>query len=326
MDNTKEEVEVIELENSEDEDTDIDLITESVPFREKVEKWLIACNGARAMKHLKDSEAIFQEETVVVKEVIDETESLHSVDTEQYIKSNRKKTTTKITTTTIKKYYSLVNEAKNSCNNNDECGRQPRLKIRDVMATNAAEKDSNRKSTKKPSESKRKESKTSRKRRRIERKHQTAEDCDINHPIIDNDCERLEDSTGKEKTNDRTNLVRKCRTPYNTRLNEDVPNTNLYSADTESNVVFAEKKPKRPRLTRKRNQTSTRGIQVKLKPSNDRTGSVRDSFSVEATKKNTSTSKSKTGSLRNTVNYRFSSDSEQDDILLTSYKPFSLVP
>lgn len=319
MDNKTEEVEVIELENSddEDEDTDIDLTTESVPFREKVEKWLIACNGAQSMKHLKDSEAIFQEETVVVKEVIDETESLHSVDTEQYIKSNRKKTTTKITTTTIKKYYSLVNDAKNSCNNNDDAARQPRLKIRDVMATNAAEKDSNRKSAKNPSESERKECKTSRKKRRIEKNHETTEECDINHPIIDNDCERLDrvPSIGKEKTNDRTNLARKCRTPYNTRLNEDLQNKNLYSADTESNVVvFAEKKPKRPKMTKKRNQTTARGIQVKLKPS------------VKATKKNTSTSKLKTGSLRDTVNYRFTSDSEQDDILLTSYKPFSLVP
>lgn len=79
----------------------------SIPFKEKVEDWLQTYCVSRPVARRRFTETFVREETVVCNE-IDEAESLESVDTEQYIKSNRKRTTTKITTTTIKKYYSSL--------------------------------------------------------------------------------------------------------------------------------------------------------------------------------------------------------------------------
>lgn len=305
MDDTVENVEVIESEKSGD-DNDDDLTMESVPFKEKVEKWLVACNGAHANRELKDSETFFQKKTVVVREIIDETESLHSVDTEQYIKSNRRKTTTKITTTTIKKYYSIAGGG------GFLAVQEPLLTVRDET-TNEGEKDScngngpEKPSGKSSSLSQGKKSQTNRKRRC----HQNRKpECDIHH--VGNICPPVPFS--------RTKIAR----TYNTRRNDEKQNKNQISAGT-SDAFNSKTKPKqRAKVTKKRNQLATKGSHVKLKPSNG----CADSVSVEAAKP--INSKLKTGSLRSDVNFKrtaydMSSDSEQDDILLTSYKPFSLL-
>lgn len=260
---------------------------EAVPFKEKVEKWLVACNGAHANKQLKESETVFQRKTVVVSEVIDETESVHSVDTEQYIKSNRRKTTTKITTTTIKKYYSVVNVAEETHNNNDEgClgGPEPLPTIRDVAESTT------------------------------------------NQANVNNDCTHLDEVPfiGEENSNFPTKITRKCRT-HNTRLNDEVQNKNQISAAI-SKACNAKKKPKRAKVTKKRNKLSMRGCHVKLKPMNGCADAASDLLSAKAAKNIKSNSKLQSDVNYKHATYQISSDSEQDDILLTSYKPFSQFP
>lgn len=322
--------EVIDLQNSSEDEADIndiDLSAESVSFKDKVEKWLVTCNEAQANGRFQDSETVFQKKTVVVSEVVDEqvdkTESMHSVDTEQYIKSNRRKTTTKITTTTIKKYYSMVKVDKTSGNNNvTEGGRQPRLRIRDVI-TNREENDSgngNRKSPRKAINNKsnslheEQNVKTNRKTR-----NQSPSECNTDQPII---VDQYTQVPSTAKKNDKGEF----RSPYNTRLNDGVQIKNRYSADILE-AMIPKKMPKRAKITKKRNHVPARGSQMKHKPLNDRTDSIRHSTSVKPTRRNTSKSKLKTGALQSEVNYRrTSSDSEEDDILLTSYKPFSRFP
>lgn len=306
MDKSVEDVEVIESSES-SEDNDITLTMESVPFKEKVEKWLVACNGAHANKRLKESETVFQQKTktvVVSEEIIDETESVHSVDTEQYIKSNRRKTTTKITTTTIKKYYSMVDVAEQTHNNNDEgyLGAPEPLPTRRDVAEG-------------------KESQTNRKMRNHPGN---------NHVNVDNDCAHLDQVpsvVSDKNSNSRTNNARQCHT-HATRLNDEVQKKNQISAAI-SKAFNAKKKPKRAKVTKKRNQLSMRGCRVKLKPLNGCADSVSDVSSVKAAKR--IKTKLKARSAQSDSNYKhatyhISSDSEQDDILLTSYKPFSLFP
>lgn len=303
MDKTVEDVEVIESSES-SEDNDITLTMESVPFKEKVEKWLVACNGAHANKRLKESETVFQQKTktVVVSEIIDETESVHSVDTEQYIKSNRRKTTTKITTTTIKKYYSMVDVAEQTHNNNDEGylgGPEPLPTRRDVAEG--------------------KESQTNRKKRN----HPSRLECDNNHV---NDCAHLDQVPSVVSDKNSNSRTKNARHTHATRLNDQVQNKNQISPAI-SKAFNAKKKPKRAKVTKKRNQLSMRGCRVKLKPLNGCADSVSDVSSVKAAKR--IKSKLKTRSAQSDLNYKhatyhISSDSEQDDILLTSYKPFSI--
>lgn len=324
MDRTKD-IEVIDLENSEEEDEDdLDeedangLSLDAVPFQEKVEKWLIDCSGAQARALIRDSERIFQEKTVVVKEVVDRTESLHSVDTEQYIKSNRRKTTTKVTTTTIKKYYSVMKLDKNACNNNP--GDQqalPAISAVDVAA-NENEKYSCkviRKSPRKPrngapSFPDRNKPKANPKKRNNQRKN----DCDTNRlsadesGLLDLNPEVPDNVT---PNNDRIKVARRC--VYNTRPNHEARDRIRLCAEVYKNGKMTRKTP----VTKRQNPISTKGCRVKLKSFDHRTNSLLPEAS----------SGSKIEPLRNVEHLKSDSeDSEQDDILLTSYKPFSLCP
>ncbi|XP_037038907.1 uncharacterized protein LOC119076329 [Bradysia coprophila] len=326
MDHT-EDVKVIDLENSEEDEDDDDeedgngLSMDAVPFQEKVEKWLMDCNGAHARALIRDSERIFQEKTVVVKEVVDKTESLHSVDTEQYIKSNRRKTTTKVTTTTIKKYYSLIKVGNNVCNNNAECysGDRQSLpaieKVEDEKYSCKVIRKSPRKpSNNLPSVPELNQPKVNPKKRN----HQRRNDCDTNHLSVD-DNDHLDLDLNQEvpanvpqNCNDRIKIERKCA-PYNTRLKSEARDRIRLCVEAYKN----KKMPRRAPAKKKQNSLSTKGCRVTLKSFDHGTNSLITDVDSNA----------KTTPLRNVVHLRRDSeDSEQDDILLTSYKPFSLCP
>lgn len=326
MDNPVEgEVEVIESDNSEEED-DVNLTMDAVPFQEKVEKWLMSCNGAKSkISVIEDAGSVFQEKIVVVKEVIDQTESLHSVDTEQYIKSNRRKTTTKVTTTTIKKYYSMKKVAKNVVYNNNGNGysdEQVPCPAID-LATSEKEKYSckvNRKSPRKaaknlPSVPEVNEVKSNRTKRNRQ-SHTSNVDNNVFTDL--DDLNQVPFTDQNNKCHDvRGSSFRKSRKPYNTRLNDEVNNKIRLC----SKLCKSLKKPKR----RVPVTVKQRGSYVKLEPLSHCT--ITNSLSAKARKKNVGNPKLKGGSVRNPVSFeRLSSDSEQDDILLTSYKPFSLAP
>lgn len=321
-----EDIEVIESENSEEEeaDEDVDLTMDVVPFKEKVEKWLMNCTGGNAGTLGKDFERVFEEKTVVVKEVINETESLHSVDTEQYIKSNRRKTTTKITTTTIKKYYSMKEVAKNTQNNNGEkCANDPLPAIPTIdVAASDEDKYSckvNRRSPRKsvtdlPSVPEGKNSKLKRKERG-ERDSESAHLLNSIDPCTQPDL--FEDPVNASG-NDAAKNVRKDRTPYNTRLNSEVRDKiRLCSEAFKSKLKRKTATVPKKRLPDKRSR-------VRLKPSQQRTAKV--SLTARTTENSTKKSKLKNGSVQNAVNYgSLDSDSEQDDILVTCYKPSALI-
>lgn len=331
MDNAIVDVDLIESEDSEDEDNDLELtMEESVPFKEKVEKWLTNyCNGTQPNKRVQDSETVVQQKTVVV--TVDETESTHSVDTEQYIKSNRRKTTTKITTTTIKKYYSVVEVAEGAYQRIED-SRQPIPTIRDV-ATNVQEKDpcnAIRRSPRKASNNLPISSSevTDLRTKRKKRIHNNRQECDTKNL---NDCSNLDQIPliAENNCNDqRTKNARKCRTPYNTRLSDEpeAEQTNRISVGT-SKAFNTKGKQRRTVVSKKRKSASAKGRQVKLRPPNKCTDLTGDSSSIKPTKRIASATKLQIGPVQSAVqNYNASSDSEQDDILLTSYKPFSLVP
>lgn len=317
MDHT-ENVEVIDLESSEDEDEDEndanELSLDTVPFKEKVEKWLMDCNGAHARALIRDSERIFQEKTVVVKEVVNETASSHSVDTEQYIKSNRRKTTTKVTTTTIQKYYSVIKVENNNAERNT-CDRQTLPAIGPIgVDSNEDEKYSCkviRKSPRKrsnnlPSVPQSNQSKVNPKKRRTEESDTDRLHVDdIDSPHMD--LNRELPANVPQNSDDGLDIA---GTPYNIRPNNEAKHKIRLCTEMYKNKGA----PRRAPVTKKQNPLSTRGCRVKLKSYGNGTNSL------PADDANT---KPKAAA----VPYRrYSEDSEQDDILLTSYKPFSLCP
>lgn len=301
--NSQVDVDVIELEDLDDDADgpswlnrkDATLTMESVPFKEKVEKWLMTCDdsGSRVKKNLKNSE-IF-EEKIVVSERIEETESLHSVDTEQYIKSNRTKTTTKITTTTIRKYYSLLKVDRNRCNNNDENHLGDRIPLPAIKQLSSNEGEI--------------------KSCKVGRRSSRRQNNRLPSPYIgDGSKTNVKPKDVKMK---RGHLVVKAdRSAANKFFNQNVSASTSRACNPERILK---------RVTKKRSQRSTGGSRNKLK-----TSCVDLSVAIpnkSGHKKSTPNNKLKSGlkQIRHDDNIKYtnqvSSDSEED-ILLTSYRTY----
>lgn len=293
--NSQDDVDVTESEDVDDEalpdadeslcGKDITLAMKSVPFKEKVEKWLMTCDDSatHARRNVKNCERVFHEK-IVLSEKIEETESLHSVDTEQYIKSNRTKTTTKITTTTIRKYYSLLKVGRNPYNNNDENytdDLNPLPAIKEI-STNKGEIRSCKVG-----------------RRSSRRQNNRTSNLHVG------DGQTTSEKPKEIKPKRSHQVVGKA----NGSDTNKVDNQNI-SAST-SRACTAQRNVKRVKVTKKRNQRTTGGCRNKLK--------------TAMVKKSTSHTKLKSGLKRDRDNIKntnqVSSDSEED-ILLTSYRTY----
>lgn len=315
--------EVIDEEDIDDEDIDEDLdlncTGELVSGKKKVEDWLMNCDGENANKHGDCYETVFQQKTVVVNEIIDEEESMGSVDTEQYIKSNRRKTATKITTTTIKKYYSIIGVCSDATANNEENKSDDRVLL--PMIEDVTTNEEKKEPCKLPNTSKGKILKTNRK----VRGQQVPQDGDTSHDDERISLVQVPTSIAGANKRKRTTIPRKYRLSNNVQKS---------TSAGKSIPLNARKKPKRLKKVIKRKSRFPRVTRFKRKSLNDVTDPVSETSKAETdgstTKDSASNSKSKatvtkTSDVYLKRPYNYSSDSEQEDILLSSYKPFSLM-